>query len=313
MTDQIFDHGIGIILDIKIWSGSKNLKPEDFKGIELPPDELISLGSKRIHDKDTLKPIYAVRTKVVSHMEGVSVSLYGGKIWIVPVNRLAEVQSALAVFADEFIMEKARFLDDFYDQQRRWLEINRKWAAILEPYLDTPEAVSKKFGFTWRTFKISAAQDDALAETVADDMTFVLLKEVSTLAADSWITLKDRDRATPKNLNRLDRLSGKLKGLSFVNPGVRVIEQELSQILNAKDSSGALSGPDVFRLSRLLVQLKNPQVLDEILEAARNGDSYRFAYDDAPEAPVVVAAVPLPDQTIPTIPKTQPRLPDSWF
>ena len=36
MTDQIFDHSIGIILDIKIWSGSKNLKPEDFQGIELP-------------------------------------------------------------------------------------------------------------------------------------------------------------------------------------------------------------------------------------------------------------------------------------
>jgi hypothetical protein len=95
MTDQIFDHSIGIVLDIKIWSGSKNLKPEDFKGIELPPDELISLGSKRLHNKDTLKPIQAVRTRAVTFMESMAVSLYGGKIWLVPADKLNEAQSLL--------------------------------------------------------------------------------------------------------------------------------------------------------------------------------------------------------------------------
>jgi hypothetical protein len=304
MTDQIFAHSIGIILDIKIWSGSKNLKPEDFVGIELPPDELISLGSKRLHNKQNFKPIQAVRTRAVTFMESNGVSLYGGKIWLVPADKLNEVQSLLSDFATMFETEKNKFLADFYTAQRDWLSQNVKWAAILEPYLDTPESVENKFGFTWRTFRIGAAANDTLAETVTGDVTCALLKEVSTLAAESWTTLKDRDRATPKNLNRLDRLSGKLKGLSFVNPGVRLIEQELSQILEAKDSSGAMSGNDVFRLSRLLVQLKNPQVLTEILDAAQNGDSYQFTYEDEAQT------IPIP---VFVNPKHQPRLPEAWF
>jgi hypothetical protein len=303
MTDQIFDHSIGIILDIKIWSGAKNLKPEDFQGIELPPDELISLGSKRLHNKQNFKPIQAVRTRAVTFMESNGVSLYGGKIWLVPADKLNEVQSLLSDFATMFETEKNNFLGDFYTSQQQWLDQNKKWAAILEPYLDTPETVEKKFGFTWRTFRISPAANDTLAETVTGDVTCALLKEVSVMAFEAYETLKDKDRATPKNLNRLDRLSTKLQGLAFVNPGVGVIQQELSQILGAKDSSGAMSGNDVFRLSRLLVQLKNPQVLAEILDAASNGDSYQFVYeDDTPVMPPVF-----------TNPKHQPRLPEAWF
>lgn len=305
MTDQIFDHSIGIILDIKIWSGSKNLKPEDFKGIELPPDELISLGSKRLHNKDTLKPIQAVRTRAVTFMESLAVSLYGGKIWLVPSGKLNEAQSLLSDFATEFDTEKQKFLANFYVAQQQWLDQNVKWAGILEPYLDTPETVEKKFGFTWRTFRIGAAQaDDALAETMADDTICALHKEIGVLASEAYETLKDKDRATPKNLNRLDRLVIKLQGLSFVNPGIGMIGRELSQILEAKDSHGAMSGANVFKLSRLLVQLKNPQVLAEILDAASNGDSYQFVYED--DNPVM----PLP---VFTNPKHQPRLPEAWF
>ena len=162
--------------------------------------------------------------------------------------------------------------------------------------------MDKKFGFTWRTFRIGAAQDDSLAETVAGDVTGTLLKEVSTLASEAYETLKDRDRATPKNLNRLDRLSNKLQGLAFVNPGIGIIGQELTQILKAKDSSGTMAGDDVFRLSRLLVQLKNSQVLTEILDAARNGNSYQFVYEDITSTPPAYANS-----------KHQPRLPDAWF
>lgn len=77
MTDTVFEKSVGIILDIKLWSGSKNLRAEDLQGSELPPDDLVSLGSKRIHDKQTLKSLQAVRTKTVTAMESIAVSLYG--------------------------------------------------------------------------------------------------------------------------------------------------------------------------------------------------------------------------------------------
>ncbi len=308
MNQQIFDQTVGLILDIKIWSGAKKLKDEDFAGIELPPEELVSLGSKRLHNKETLKPMQAVRTKAIGALESVAVSLYGGKVWLLPEHRADELQTTLEGLSYEFEQEKTQFLEDFYDQQHQWLEQNRKWAAILEPYLDSPDSVEKKFGFTWRTFRISPAQNDDLATAVSCDMTSALMKEVGALASEACETLKDRDRATPKNLNRLDRLVAKLRGLAFVDPGVCIIEQELTQLLDARDADGVLSGPDVFHLARLLVQIKNPQVLNEILEAARNGDSYEFSYAPVSDAPPVTTTPTPPNPGINPI-----RLPDAWF
>jgi hypothetical protein len=312
MTEQIFEQSVGVILDIKIWSGAKKLKDEDFAGIELPPEELVSLGSKRIHNKETLKPLQAVRTKAITALEGVAVSLYGGKVWLLPEDRADDLQTTLEGLYAEFEVEKTQFLEDFYNQQQQWLEHNRKWAAILEPYLETPDSVEKKFAFAWRTFKISPAQNDGLATSVSCDMTSALMREVSHLATEAYDTLKDRDRATPKNLNRLDRLVSKLKGLAFVDPGVCIIEQEITQILDSRDANGVLSGSNVFHLACLLVQLKNPQVLNEILDAARNGNSYQFSYD-----PVADASSVTPDPTTPSSAGIRPvspiRLPDAWF
>ena len=308
MTEQIFDQSVGIILDIRLWSGSKKLKDEDFKGIELPPEELVSLGTKRIHNRDALKPLQAVRTKAVTALESIAVSLYGGKVWLLPENRSDDLQTTLEALAREFEAEKEKFLFEFNSCQQAWLNKNSRWASILEPYLETPESVEKKFAFTWRTFRISPAQNDGLEGTVAEDMTCALLKEVSVLAAEAYETLKDRDRATPKNLNRLDRLASKLRGMAFVDPGVKLIERELRHILTLRDADGVLVGADVYLLARLLVQLKNPTVLEEVLDAARNGHQYRFAYD-VPQAGGN-ANVPVPQKPKPI---NQPRLPDAWF
>ena len=131
----IFQHSLGLILDIRTWSGSKNLKPEDFSGVELPPDELVSLGSKRLHNREAFRPIQAVRTKTLTYLEGVAVSLYSGKIWIAPEARKDEIEAALSDLAKEFHTEKGKFMADFYQEQNAWLEKNSKWVSILQPTL----------------------------------------------------------------------------------------------------------------------------------------------------------------------------------
>lgn len=308
---QIFEQSFGLILDISMWSGSKSLRAEDFQGIELPPEELVSLGSKRLHDKEAFKPVNAVRSKAATYLSSAAVSLYGGKIWIVPEHRLNEVEQALADLANEFEAEKRLFLQSFNDAQNQWLEKNQQWVSILRPYLDTPESVAQKFEFKWRIFRMSSLDSDTeLADTLAGDMTNTLLREISHLSAEAYAALKDKDKATTRNLNRLDRLVGKLKGLSFVNPGVSVIEQEIEQILDQRED-GVLSGDDLFSLMRLLVQLKNPKVLREVLDAASSGEGYDFNLDQTAKPVVNKPATSIPTKA-PTVPKTEPQLP-VWF
>ncbi|TVR02151.1 MAG: DUF3150 domain-containing protein [Desulfovibrionales bacterium] len=321
-TDRIFANSLGLILDIKSWSGSKNLKPEDFAGVELPPEELVSLGSKRLHNREAFKPIQAVRTKAVTYLEGVALSLYSGKIWIAPEARKAEIEDALGDLAREFQTERDRFLADFHREQNAWLEKNRRWASILRPYLETPASIERKFGFTWRCFRMSSAENDLeFAEVLTTDLTGTMLREISILAGETYNSLRDRERATFKNLNRLDRLAEKLRGLSFVNHGVSVIEAELQTFLDQRDSGGALTGTALFKLTRLLVQLKSPDVLKDILDAAEQGRDYTFTYEQPqPRADTIAPAQPETPAPQPVIvppaisqPSTQPRLPDAWF
>ena len=307
MNNQLFDHSVGLILNIHLYSGSKKLRPEDFQGIELPPEEIMSLGSKRIHNKETLKPIQAVRTKAVSFLESVAVALYGGKLWIIPESRIDEVEATLHTIADEFETEKKRFIDNFYVEQNKWLEKNDKWADILRPYLDSPEKVQGRFSFTWRIFRMSSAtRDEDLAKTLSDDMSNNLLREVSALASEAHESLADKDKATKKNLNRIDRLVNKLAGLAFLEPGISVIETELKNALSERDAEGVLSGAGLLKLVRLLLELENPYVLQEILSAARDNGDYRFEYTSDQAAHDIVASPP--SKTPSSI-----RLPDAWF
>lgn len=49
ITDiNVLDQLLVVNLDAHIWSASRKLLPEDLGNTELPPDELASLGSKKI-------------------------------------------------------------------------------------------------------------------------------------------------------------------------------------------------------------------------------------------------------------------------
>mgnify|MGYP003371351978 CR=1 FL=1 len=54
VTDiKVLDCLLALNLQVSIWSARKKLTPEDFSGVsalDLPPDDLASLGSKRVCD-----------------------------------------------------------------------------------------------------------------------------------------------------------------------------------------------------------------------------------------------------------------------
>ena len=62
-TETITDRIVLVMLGISIWSGRKKLKPEDLNLLdgEIPPEELVSLGSKRVCDPEPLKPFHRLK------------------------------------------------------------------------------------------------------------------------------------------------------------------------------------------------------------------------------------------------------------
>ena len=52
-TMHVLDRLVAVNLDVRIWSGRKKLTAEDLSlGADVPPEDLVSLGSKRVCDPD---------------------------------------------------------------------------------------------------------------------------------------------------------------------------------------------------------------------------------------------------------------------
>ena len=52
---RILESLLALNLDISLWSARKKLTLEDFGNVELPPDDLATLGSKRIAPPENLR------------------------------------------------------------------------------------------------------------------------------------------------------------------------------------------------------------------------------------------------------------------
>ena len=52
---KVLNNLLALNLNVNLWSARKKMVLEDFGGAELPPEDLASLGSKRIADPNSLK------------------------------------------------------------------------------------------------------------------------------------------------------------------------------------------------------------------------------------------------------------------
>ena len=61
-TTQVLDRLVAVNLDVRIWSGRKKLTAEDLSlGADVPPEDLVSLGSKRVCDPEAIKVFHRLK------------------------------------------------------------------------------------------------------------------------------------------------------------------------------------------------------------------------------------------------------------
>ncbi|MGO1151760.1 DUF3150 domain-containing protein, partial [Klebsiella pneumoniae] len=95
-------------------SGRKKLKREDFgEGVDLPPDVIVSLGSKKVIDPKLLNPFTQYKTKAHTLCSAVGIRFLGG--YAVPADRVNDLISALNDVKTEFYIYKNVFLQSDFD------------------------------------------------------------------------------------------------------------------------------------------------------------------------------------------------------
>ncbi|MCW7552851.1 DUF3150 domain-containing protein [Endozoicomonas gorgoniicola] len=265
---QILDQMSVIALDCSIWSGARRLKPEDLvlgKGGQLPSDEVVSLGSKKLCKREVLKPFHRLRDQACRLCAREGVRFLGG--YAVPDHSISGLSLKLDQVQQDFNQEKQTFLTRYDQHIQEWVNAHPDFAEAIRNAVPDVQHVGQRFQFGYTTYKVVASpQPDNLNQQV-NQLGSALREEISRDAQTLFEqTFRGKEKVTRKALNPILRLRDKLHGLAFVDPGIAPIVQRLDAGLAQLPNSGALEGEVLTQLMERVLLLCSVEQMERCAE-----------------------------------------------
>lgn len=264
--DRILDCLMAINLDVTIWTARRKLTPDDFGGAELPPEELASLGSKRVCDPEELKVFCTLKARAVNLLDRHGVRFLGG--WGIPEDKAQAIVNELRQIQGEFCAAKADFLARYDQAVRDWIAKHAGWEQIIADSTVSADYVRSRLGFKWQVYRIvpprtDTAVDDGLREEM-HGLGTTLFGEVAKSAGEAWHkSFAGRTEVTHKALSPLRTIQQKLAGLTFVEPRVAPIADLIQTAFASMPRRGKIQGGHLLMLQGLVSLLRDPQALME--------------------------------------------------
>ena len=293
-------------LDIHIWSGRKKLTPVDLNldGAEIPPEELASLGAKKICHPILLTRFQALRRRAERICEASGVRFLGG--FAIPEDKAEEIAKELEVIAKDFETEKQEFIKSYKENMQSWLNtLPDRWRTMVEHSVETPDYIANRISFGFQTFQVSGVKglNDGL-EKATSGLGDQLIREIGQTSRQIWDqSFLSRTKVSQKALRPIGSILEKAKGLTFIEPALGTVIDEIEQELTTLPRSGYMEGRDFHTLVGILNTLSGLDNLnfDEEKREESEGSSNleesnreenRVAGDDAGNDPIVIAKGP---------------------
>ena len=265
---RILDNLLAINLNVSLWSARRKMNQEDLGGAELPPEDLASLGSKRIADPENLKIFGTLKARAFNYLDRHGVRFMSG--WAIPEEKAGEIVQELLSIRSDFQKEKEVFLADYDQNVQAWIEKHHQWGEIIRNSTVGPDYVRNRMDFRWQLYKVApleqhnantAVLEAGLAEEV-QGLGGTLFGEVAKSAEDIWRRVyHGKTEVTHKALSPLRTLYAKLTGLSFVEPHVAPVADIVQAALLRMPKKGNITGPDLLLLQGLVCLLKDSSAL----------------------------------------------------
>lgn len=301
------DNIVALNLDVHIWSARKKLTPADFGSADLPPEQLASLGSKRICDPKDLRVFGTLKSRAVAMLDRIGVRFLGG--WAIPEDRLDEVKEGLDVIKEEFLKAKEEFLIRYDEIIHEWIDNNPGWESLIAGSLVSVDYVRHRLGFNWQMFSVAQtkqAHGTGLEEEV-NSLGGTLFDEIARTAKDAWNkSYAGNTEVSRKALSPIRTIHSKLSGLVFIEPRVSPIVELIETALKKVKGRGPVLGANLLLVQGLLSLLQNPVLLVEhgqmILEGQRSADVLDGLVVAQPDVcPDLVEQEALQDETMPPL------------
>ena len=306
MKMEVLDKVVVINLDISLWSGRKKLKPEDLKGVNLPPDNLASLGSKRVYDPEALNVFANLKAKAERACLKAGTRFLSG--YAIPEDKVPALLVELAEIEDEYAREKTGFLNKYQSTLTEWIVDAGEWADIIRTAVETEEAVSEKLSFGFTPFRVGPCaieNENEDADTLAQDLlenqvnglAGQLIKEIGLAARQAFeASFKGRTEVTRKALRPFVSMRDKLKGLMFVAPQEIVgMLTNINAAIDAIPKSGPITGAPLMGLIGVLTELGD---IDGFVQARESMDEADEEQINLFAGDAVVSPNPTPSKKI---------------
>ena len=274
----VIDKTTFVRLDFTLWSGRAKLTREDIPDADkLPPQELASLGSKRLFDPAKLRPFGALKARAHALLERNGIKFCGG--YAIAEDRADGIRDQLADIWREFERTKTDFCNEYAAGCQEWMDQHPEWADILRNAMPSSHEMPSRFHFSYQMFQIhptavlGGGGNDS--HTTIFDMGDKALEEICTMAKTIYEdTFKDKNELKAKSFQPIERLISKIHAVSFTHPRVEAVGAMLTEALRTVESARYSKGVvDIFK--GVLIAMTNPvsfgAMIDELDENGTDG------------------------------------------
>lgn len=261
-----------INLDVSIWTGKARLRRGEVDDSDMPPEEVATLGSKKLFDQNKLRSFRGIKSAAFAACNRYGVKFLSG--WLVDNQYLPELTKKLAVYKDRWDEDLRAFCLSYKSDVEEWLEKNEEWRNMLSSSIPRQSEIAKRFNFGWQTFRVTPAPTNANGDQTEEEMgelpTRAMEKMAKELAEAAPVTKNDVLKTST-----LRRLAALCEALSFAAPEMDKLAEVLNALANAKRSD-ALDKIVLTALSdaRAIAKLCSPKdTADDIIEGILEEDA----------------------------------------
>lgn len=270
---QTLDQTVWLHINYRTWQGKKTLTRGEinkYSNSELPPEDLITPGSKAIADPSKLKTINSLGKKIHRECEKVALKAFGayGTSAEASIKLLAKLE-ALKFEHTKLVKD---FLDNYESSTEDWINEHPKFGDWLRGSMLTRAEIENRFVFEVQAYKISAGGDNTLMtdglEKEQSGLLGTLLHEIEKAATKAQGYIENKDVITQRALSPIKGIYSKLETLSYIDANVVVLMNRVKDVLDAMPKSGTIQGSDLSSISGLVHLLSSSQRMLAFTESA---------------------------------------------
>jgi hypothetical protein len=264
-SQVILDRVVLVKVEANIYGARKKLKKEDLvlaDGSKLPPEDLASLGSKRLLDPDKLTVFNRLKKEAERICLRVGTRFLGG--FAVPVESAASITAELERIALDFTAAKTKFIAGYDTAVTDWVVRHPEFAGIIEQAVDSVEFVSTRLSFDFLVVSIGlpdslppadVARLESKIGSLSEQMFYEISVEANQLIEQS---LLGKEQVTRNALRPIRRMRDKLDGLGFLDYRVAPVVSTIDDLLARIPTKGAIEGSILQEILATAMLLSDP-------------------------------------------------------